>query len=254
MPSMGAEGQTSEDFSGDQLSRGVTVCSTYPLRGDSVLVVSSGSVINFEGDAIVNAANEGCLTGGGVDGAITEAGGPELAKARKALPIVGGSKKMVRCPTGEARLTIGGDLKVPFCIHAVGPNYRTEMMCHQKTQEDCDALVTSAYSSAMRCAAEKQLQTVGFSLISAGIFRGEQSLENVLAAGVSGIAQSVYPELREVHLIAFTGEECDALEAVCSNLLSDKVNGKDATVEVPNSEEGTKEAPTEEHPIEAAMT
>ena len=68
--------------------------------------------------AIVNAANEDCLGGGGIDGAISKAGGKALHYAREQLPIVNG----VRCPTGQARLTISGDImNAPFVIHAVGP-------------------------------------------------------------------------------------------------------------------------------------
>jgi O-acetyl-ADP-ribose deacetylase (regulator of RNase III) len=87
-------------------------------------------VVDFSGpinSAIVNAANEGCLGGGDVDGAISDAGGDRLLKARLALPtMVTTTRKSVRCPTGQAVLTGPdrfGTLKVPFVVHAVGPNY-----------------------------------------------------------------------------------------------------------------------------------
>jgi hypothetical protein len=67
-------------------------------------------------DAIVNAANTGCLGGGGVDGAISSAGGEDLYQARRALPEL--NSRGLRCKTGDAKITIGGDLNARFCIHA----------------------------------------------------------------------------------------------------------------------------------------
>mmetsp|Transcript_32401 Transcript_32401/g.85161 ORF Transcript_32401/g.85161 Transcript_32401/m.85161 type:complete len:163 (-) Transcript_32401:409-897(-) len=84
------------------------------------MYLASGSCVNFQGDAIVNAANECCQGGGGVDGAITAAGGPEMAKARAQLPVVEGTDE-VRCRTGDAVVTVAGALPVMVCIHAVGP-------------------------------------------------------------------------------------------------------------------------------------
>ena len=84
------------------------------------MYLASGSCVNFQGDAIVNAANEYCQGGGGVDGAITAAGGPEMAKARAQLPVVEGTDE-VRCRTGDAVVTVAGALPVMVCIHAVGP-------------------------------------------------------------------------------------------------------------------------------------
>mmetsp|Transcript_16284 Transcript_16284/g.34009 ORF Transcript_16284/g.34009 Transcript_16284/m.34009 type:complete len:273 (+) Transcript_16284:28-846(+) len=199
--------------------RGLEVCSVYPLSASTktLLVISAGSVIDFEGDAIVNAANEGCITGGGVDGAIVEAGGPELAAARLALPVLSSARE-TRCLTGDAKMTVGGSLKVPYCIHAVGPDYNVMIYDAAKTLQQCDALVSKAYKSALDCAREKDLSTVAFSLISASIFRGPQSLENVLAAGIAGLQSGAYPALQEVHLVAFTKAERMALEQLCGEM------------------------------------
>ena len=93
------------------------------------LVVSQGSVVDFQGDAIVNAANQGCLGGGGVDGAISRAGGPELFRARQRLPVLRlartAARSEIRCNTGDAVVTTaGGSLHSKWVIHAVGPNFR----------------------------------------------------------------------------------------------------------------------------------
>eukprot|EP00746_Dinoflagellata_sp_MGD_P160999 gnl/MRDRNA2_/MRDRNA2_88002_c0_seq1.p1 gnl/MRDRNA2_/MRDRNA2_88002_c0~~gnl/MRDRNA2_/MRDRNA2_88002_c0_seq1.p1 ORF type:complete len:242 (-),score=48.21 gnl/MRDRNA2_/MRDRNA2_88002_c0_seq1:55-729(-) len=198
---------------------GVQVCKVFPLSG-TLLVVSSGSVLDFEGDAIVNAANQGCIGGGGVDGAVKAAGGSELDRARWALPVVDGTRS-VRCPVGEARITIGGDLKAQYCIHAVGPDYITRMGKRgRRALAECDELLKSAYQNSLQCAQEKELRTIGFSLLSAGIFRGTQSLENVIIAGLRGIHDSLYPSLQEIHLIAFTQDELVALKNACAKFCS----------------------------------
>jgi len=199
---------------------GVTVLATHRIVDNDTgkggwLIVSAGSVLDFEGDAIVNAANEGCITGGGVDGAITDAGGPELKEARQELPVVEGSRG-VRCPTGEARITIGGSLKVPYCIHAVGPNYNVRLGTGKASLQECDELVANAYRCSLECAKDKEIQTVGFSLLSAGVFKGPQSLEKVLEMGIIGIRQGWYPGLDEVHLVAFTPMEQETLKEVCA--------------------------------------
>jgi O-acetyl-ADP-ribose deacetylase (regulator of RNase III) len=82
------------------------------------LQVVRGDITTLDVDAIVNAANTGLLGGGGVDGAIHRAAGPELLAACRAIPEV---RPGVRCPTGEARLTSGFRLKARYVIHAVGP-------------------------------------------------------------------------------------------------------------------------------------
>mmetsp|Transcript_14768 Transcript_14768/g.24036 ORF Transcript_14768/g.24036 Transcript_14768/m.24036 type:complete len:284 (-) Transcript_14768:1435-2286(-) len=193
--------------------RNVKPVKTFSLgSGCGQLVISRGSVVNFDGDAIVNAANEGCQGGGGVDGAITSAGGEDLAKARRELPIVEGSK---RCLVGDAVMTTGGDLKSNYCIHAVGPNYR-----HFASEEEADKKLASAYASAMLLGRKNRLRTIGFSLLSSGIFRGGRSLDGVLQIAVQAVAENSYVGLEEVHLCAFTEKEVDTLVDVAqlSNL------------------------------------
>src|SRR5215208_3154829 len=77
-----------------------------------------GDITTLDVDAIVNAANERMLGGGGVDGAIHRAAGPELLAACRQIPEV---RPGVRCPTGEARLTAGFRLPARYVIHTVGP-------------------------------------------------------------------------------------------------------------------------------------
>eukprot|EP00927_Polykrikos_kofoidii_P056593 TRINITY_DN5068_c0_g1_i1.p1 TRINITY_DN5068_c0_g1~~TRINITY_DN5068_c0_g1_i1.p1 ORF type:complete len:263 (-),score=47.13 TRINITY_DN5068_c0_g1_i1:131-919(-) len=222
--------------------RGVQIVESHCVRGKSgvrgLLLISRGSVIDFTGDAIVNAANEGCITGGGVDGAITSAGGTALAKARRDLPIVEGTRG-VRCPTGEARITIGGDLRAAWCIHAVGPNYNVRMAVHNLSLEECDAIVASAYASSMKVAKEKGLKTIAFSLLSAGIFRGEQSLKKVLEQGVVAVLEEWYDGLEEVHFVAFTSAEVFDLGEVCAEIFPP------TTMDKPEGEEPSTEASEE---------
>ena len=175
-----------------------------------VLLCSSGSVVGFRGGAVVNAANEGCQGGGGVDGAITAAGGDALADARAALPAID-ADGVRRCATGDAVVTAGGDLAADHCIHAVGPNYgwleRGDGDDEEAALARGDALLAGAYAASMARAAEVGATTVAFSLLSAGIFRGARSLAAVLAIAVAAVARGAYPGLERVHLVAFTPRE-----------------------------------------------
>ena len=203
--------------------RGVQVVKAYRY-GAAMVVVSCGSVVDFEGDAIVNAANAGCLGGGGVDGAVSSAGGPDMRREREALPILKGTR-MNRCATGDAKMTTGGSLKARKCIHAVGPNYLM-YRGRGKSLEDADELLASAYQRAVAVARDSGVvRSIAFALLSAGVFRGPRKLEEVLLIGVRALAGELAKSsgaavLNEVHLMAFTGAEEDALLAVCDRIFT----------------------------------
>ncbi|MCH1581922.1 MAG: macro domain-containing protein, partial [Flavobacteriales bacterium] len=107
----------------NQQRRGLVVkASHFPIPSGKILI-SIGDLAKFEGDAIVSAANTKCQPGGGVDSALSKAGGPELEAARRALPLERGTTTL-RCKEGDAKITTAGALTAKWVIHAVGPDFR----------------------------------------------------------------------------------------------------------------------------------
>jgi O-acetyl-ADP-ribose deacetylase (regulator of RNase III) len=111
-------------------------------------------------DAIVNAANERLLGGGGVDGAIHRAAGPKLLEACRQIPQI---RPGVRCPTGEARLTPGFNLPAKFIIHTVGPIW------HGGSYGEAD-LLANCYRNSLQLAAGNNIASIAFPAISTGVF------------------------------------------------------------------------------------
>ncbi|KAL4858263.1 Macro domain-containing protein [Chlorella vulgaris] len=164
---------------------------TFRLTPTTKLVLSGpkADLTQFAGDAIVNAANERMLGGGGVDGAIHRAAGPTLLEACRKVPEV---RPGVRCPTGEARITGGGDLLATHVIHTVGPVYRSP--------EVSAPLLESAYRSSLRLATQHGLKTIAFPAISCGVFG--YALDEAAEIAVR-ICQQEADSLSEVHFMLF---------------------------------------------------
>ena len=174
----------------------------------AMLEVQRGDIVRLQVDAIVNAANELMLGGGGVDGAIHRAAGPRLLDACRAVPEV---RPGVRCPAGEARITDGFDLPARYVIHTVGPIWRDG-----SSGED-DALA-ACYRASLNLAEEHGVKSIAFPAISCGIFRFP--VARACAIAVREVRQhlSRSTSVSTVILIAFDSAVHDALRVATGEM------------------------------------
>lgn len=154
---------------------------------DSVIELVEGDITQQDVDAIVNAANSSLLGGGGVDGAIHRAAGPQLLAECRQL---GG------CETGDAKITRGYNLKARHVIHAVGPVY------HSGRRGEA-GLLANAYRRSLELASQNQLSSVAFPAISTGVYGYPVEAAARIAFRTIIDYMNEHPELRLVRYVLY---------------------------------------------------
>ena len=160
-----------------------------------MISVEQGDITKVPFDAIVNAANNSLLGGGGVDGAIHRAGGPEILEACMAI-----RERQGGCPTGEAVITTGGLLPARHVIHTVGPVYRDG-----KNGEP--ELLKACYRNSLLLAKAHGLKTIAFPNISTGVYGYPKAAAcDIAIASVRQFAGEFPAALNEVRFVCFDEE------------------------------------------------
>jgi O-acetyl-ADP-ribose deacetylase (regulator of RNase III) len=156
-----------------------------------------GDITTQAVDAVVNAANSALVGGGGVDGAIRRAGGPQIEEACARIRAEQGG-----CPTGSAVITVAGRLPARYVIHAVGPVWRGGGQGEA-------GLLASAYRASLELAAQHGLRTVAFPSISTGAYGYpvEQAARVALRAVADALASL---PIEEVRFVLFSAGDLDA--------------------------------------------
>jgi len=165
------------------------------------LEVQQGDITKLDVDAIVNAANTSLLGGGGVDGAIHRAAGPQLLKECRRL---GG------CPTGEARITRGYKLAARYVIHTVGPVYSGKP--RDKT------LLTGCYRNSLQLATDHNLTSIAFPAISCGVYGYPIEEACKIAVDTTGTFLKTTPSITRVIFMLFSPANLNVYEEYLRSL------------------------------------
>ncbi len=177
--------------------------------GRTRLTLVQGDITTQDVDAIVNAANDSLLGGGGVDGAIHGAGGPAiLAECRR----IRETRYPNGLPTGQAVITTGGRLPARHVIHTVGPIW------HGGGRHEAE-LLADCYRNSLQLAVDQGLRTVAFPSISTGIYGYpvEQAARVALAAVVAFL-KAQPREIDEVRMVLYSRHDFDVYQAALTEL------------------------------------
>ncbi|HEX2053857.1 MAG TPA: macro domain-containing protein [Actinomycetota bacterium] len=184
--------------------------------GDRVLALVQGDITQIPADAIVNAANESLVGGGGVDGAIHRAGGPEIMNDLQAR--YGRRRK---CETGSSVVSVAGNLPARWVIHAVGPRWRGGRF----NEPD---LLWSAFRSSLHYADELGARTVTFPAISTGIYGYpvEQAAPIALEALRGGLESA--RSVEKATIVIYSPDALEVFERKLSELAGSDLGDKSA--------------------------
>ena len=135
----------------------------------TVIELLKGDITMLRVDAIVNAAKNSLMGGGGVDGAIHKAGGPEILRECKEIV-----KRQGECPTGEAVITTAGNMPSKYVIHTVGPVWKGG-------SEDEKQLLSNCYKNSLNIAVQNGIKSIAFPNISTGIYKFPKKEAGIIA-------------------------------------------------------------------------
>ncbi len=171
--------------------------------GAATIEVLSGDITAEESEAIVNAANEGLRGGGGVDGAIHRAGGPE---------IMAECRRIGRCPTGQAVITTGGKLPARHVIHTVGPIWRGGGAGEPE-------LLASCYRESLKLAQSRGLKSISFPSISTGAYGyPKEAAARVALKSIAGYLKSSQG-IEKVRLVVFSPADLEVYRQALDDVL-----------------------------------
>ena len=172
----------------------------------SRLKVIKGDITQQRVDAIVNAANNSLLGGGGVDGAIHWAAGPALLEE---------CRKLNGCETGEAKITGGHNLPAHYVIHTVGPIWRGG-------NDNEDELLASCYQNSLALAVEHDVRTIAFPSISTGAYRFPVERASLIAVGEIAAFLRENSTFRQIIIVCFNDQTYEAYSSAAEKIMSDQ--------------------------------
>jgi len=172
----------------------------------SILELVEGDITLQDTEAIVNAANSGLRGGGGVDGAIHRAGGPAIMEE---------CRKIGGCPTGEARITTGGNLKAKYVIHAVGPVYGGGKRGERE-------LLASAYRESLKLASERGIKSLAFPSLSTGAYG--YPIEEASAIALNTVIEYLkgHPEIELLRFVLFGQTAYQAFQRTLEKIMAQR--------------------------------